>query len=74
MADISEIGLLKMDEAELLQLDPESRITGETYAVEKIVGIKIGETGEKLYKVRWKGFSESEDTWEPIENLTDACD
>lgn len=33
MADISEIGLLKMDEAELLQLDPESRITGETYAV-----------------------------------------
>lgn len=42
--------------------------------VEKIVGIKTNETGEKLYKVRWKGFSESEDTWEPYENLTDGCD
>lgn len=42
--------------------------------VEKIVGIQTNEIGEKLYKVRWKGFSESEDTWEPYENLTDGCD
>ncbi|KAM3716301.1 Chromobox protein [Dirofilaria immitis] len=63
-----------MEEMELVQFDSKSRIVGETYAVEKIVGIKMGKTGEKLYKVRWKGFSESEDTWEPYDNLTDGCD
>lgn len=42
--------------------------------VERIVGIKTNRAGEKLYKVRWKGFSDSEDTWEPYENLTDGCD
>ncbi|CAG9535945.1 unnamed protein product [Cercopithifilaria johnstoni] len=74
MANISEVGTLNTDETELTQLDTRLRIVGETYAVEKIVGIKTNEIGEKLYKVRWKGFSESEDTWEPYENLTDGCD
>uniref|UniRef100_A0A0R3S2K9 Chromo domain-containing protein n=1 Tax=Elaeophora elaphi TaxID=1147741 RepID=A0A0R3S2K9_9BILA len=74
MANVSGIGTVMNDEAKLAQLDTKSRIIGETYAVEKIVGIKTNETGEKLYKVRWKGFSESEDTWEPYENLTDGCD
>ncbi|VDN06228.1 unnamed protein product [Thelazia callipaeda] len=45
-----------------------------TYAVEKIVGIKTAESGQKLYKVRWKGFSGSEDSWEPYENLTGGCE
>ncbi|VDN94027.1 unnamed protein product [Brugia pahangi] len=74
MANVSGVGTLNADETELVQLDTKSRTVGETYAVEKIVGIKTSETGEKLYKVRWKGFSESEDTWEPYENLTDGCD
>lgn len=40
--------------------------------MEKIVGMK-SEDGHMLYKVRWRGFSESEDTWEPFENLTESC-
>ena len=35
------------------------------YEVEKIVDSKMHE-GERLYRVRWKGFDEKEDTWEPL--------
>lgn len=43
----------------------------EFYIVSKIVGHR--ETGSGLeYKVHWKGFSASEDTWEPESNLKDC--
>ena len=38
------------------------------YMVSKIVGSKKVK-GQTLYKIRWKGFSEKEDTYEPAENL-----
>jgi len=38
------------------------------FEVEKILNRKKSR-GEWLYLVRWAGFGESEDTWEPIENL-----
>ncbi|MFH4976047.1 hypothetical protein AB6A40_002756 [Gnathostoma spinigerum] len=44
-----------------------------TFEVEKIVGIKHKKDGSELYKVRWLGFGASDDTWEPIENLTEDC-
>uniref|UniRef100_A0A915PVS2 Chromo domain-containing protein n=1 Tax=Setaria digitata TaxID=48799 RepID=A0A915PVS2_9BILA len=74
MTNVSETATADTDETELVHFSSESKVVGETYAVEKIVGIKTNEVGVKLYKVRWKGFSESEDTWEPYENLTDGCD
>lgn len=39
------------------------------YIVEEIVGKKVCDTGAFIYKVRWEGYSESDDTWEPLENL-----
>lgn len=51
---------------------------GKTYEVDFIVGVKMGkhpkgkEKGKKaehLFKVRWKNFDESEDTWEPFNHL-----
>lgn len=39
------------------------------FKVEKIVGIKADKNGAPLYKTRWKGYSASDDTWEPAENV-----
>ena len=53
----------------------------EIYEADCIVGVKWGrhkhgvEKGEKpehIFKTRWKGCGESEDTWEPLTNL-DGC-
>ena len=38
------------------------------FEVEKILNRKKSK-GQWLYLVRWAGFDESEDTWEPLENL-----
>jgi hypothetical protein len=38
------------------------------YIVKKIIGKKIVK-GKTLYRVRWKGYSESDDTYEPAEEL-----
>jgi len=37
--------------------------------VAKIVGIKSGKNGVKLYKTRWEGYSPADDTWEPLEHV-----
>lgn len=41
------------------------------YEVEEITGKKISKKGI-FYKVKWKGYSSSESTWEPKENLTNV--
>ena len=40
----------------------------EVYSVEKIVKKRIVE-GKVLYYLKWMGYPESENTWEPVENL-----
>lgn len=41
----------------------------DLYEAEKIVDTMIEEDGTKVYRIRWAGCSEDQDTWEPIENL-----
>ncbi|KAK9147306.1 hypothetical protein Scep_006063 [Stephania cephalantha] len=49
----------------------------EIFEVEKLIGICYGDPNEKkelglYFKVHWKGYDESEDTWEPIQGLSDC--
>ncbi|NXU50986.1 MPP8 phase, partial [Turnix velox] len=43
----------------------------DVFEVEKILDVKI-EGGKILYKVRWKGYSSDDDTWEPEAHLEDC--
>ena len=44
----------------------------EEYEVEAVLDKDIDSNGGEIYKVKWRGYSESECTWEPIENLSSA--
>ncbi|KOB71065.1 putative heterochromatin protein isoform 2 [Operophtera brumata] len=65
-----------------LSIDPEDTPTAkkqkkrnskepEEYIIEKIVDFKY-EDGDELFFVKWKGYSNSDNTWEPIENLNNC--
>jgi hypothetical protein len=41
------------------------------YEVEDIIDQSM-QNGQTLYRVRWKGYGETDDTWEPEENLRNA--
>jgi hypothetical protein len=50
---------------EVLPVEPE-------YEVEKILENKVNNQGEERYLIKWKGYDENENTWEPPENLSNA--
>ncbi|XP_022827815.1 histone-lysine N-methyltransferase Su(var)3-9-like isoform X1 [Spodoptera litura] len=43
----------------------------QEYIIEKILGFKY-ESGKEYFHIKWKGWPDSENTWEPIEHL-DNC-
>ena len=42
------------------------------YEVEKILDFKLTKKKKKLFLVKWKGYNEEYNSWEPEENLTNA--
>jgi hypothetical protein len=60
--------LSKIVPEESIKLDDDDLELQEEYEVEKILDIRINR-GKRQYKVKWKGYGENENTWEPIENL-----
>ena len=59
--------ILKREEAKLLAKE-EAKKSNNEYEVEAIINSKTLK-GKKKYLIRWKGFQESDDTWEPEETL-----
>jgi len=64
---------MKITPAKKSKVDPESKDgRGKKYEVEKILEVKIKETGEREFLLKWKGYPVNQATWEPEKGL--ACD
>ncbi|KNC97950.1 uncharacterized protein SPPG_06938 [Spizellomyces punctatus DAOM BR117] len=48
--------------------EEESDEEPETYEVEKIVGYRC-HRGVEQYRIKWEGYPEEDNTWEPVENI-----
>ncbi len=55
--------------------DKEMNESEETYyEVEKIIRKRTDDHGKVFYLVKWEGFPDAENTWEPLENLETIMD
>lgn len=47
--------------------------TSELHKVEKIVGMRWS-SGERQYQVKWEGYADKDNTWEPLEHLVGCAE
>jgi hypothetical protein len=58
------------DDQPIVQFVPDE--SDQEYEVEKVVDKRIFK-GKVEYRIRWRGYTSEDDTWEPVQNLT-GCD
>jgi len=47
----------------------DSPVPEDEYSVEKVVDKRAGLSGNVEYLIKWKGYGDEDNTWEPKENL-----
>ena len=52
--------------------EDEEEDEGDEFEVDSILDTRVGEGGREEYLVRWVGYGEEGDTWEPFENVRTA--
>ncbi|GAB5494897.1 MAG: hypothetical protein Phog2KO_51120 [Phototrophicaceae bacterium] len=72
-AFIDQEGSFPARRTHTLQPEPELVEGQEEYLVDRILAERTVR-GRKQYLVRWQGYDQSEDTWEPARNLQNAME
>ncbi|XP_032664955.1 probable chromo domain-containing protein LHP1 isoform X3 [Odontomachus brunneus] len=49
--------------------EPKEKESLKEFEVERIIEVHFKKNGKREFLIRWKGFSATDDTWEPEENL-----
>jgi len=49
-----------------------NRTSNDVYEVEAVTEKHFDKAGKMLYRVKWKGYSDVQNTWEPVEHLQSA--
>ena len=49
-----------------------AEVDEEEYVVERIMGVRTEADGTKRYWIKWEGYSQAENTWEPADMLSAA--
>ena len=52
-----------------IECDDDQTDIDKEYSVEKILDKFCGHNGKVRYLIKWKGYDDNDNTWEPIENL-----
>ena len=51
------------------KVNPESGYGTREFMIDRLMAEGIDDAGEAVFRVRWKGYSPRDDTWEPVDSL-----